>query len=310
MESPSLPPAPDPIATANAQSASNIKTATNQQQLNMVDQITPYGTLKYTQTGTWGSPTGSSTGTPLTREERLAKYGWDYNSPEALAATSDSSGTAGVNTPHFTSTQEFSPEQQKLYDLSSATKAELGQIGLDQTKKIGGILNTPFDLNSAIDTQLSDQATKYLDPMWKQRAQDAESNWLNRGIVPGMEAYSNMNRDFSDSRDRAYTQAALAGRGQAATEALTNRNQPLNEITALLTGSQVTQPSFVNTPTATVAPTDVAGITQSAYQNSLVPYNAENSYNNALMGGLFGMGGSALGGWGMGGGAKKLFGIG
>ncbi len=255
------PPAPNPQATINAQSQSNKETALTQAALNATNQVTPYGNLTYTQTGTLNDGTDSGA-------------------------------------PQYTATQTLSPEMQNLFNLSTQMQSNLGKIGVDQSSKIGNLLNTPFDVNSGISTQLSDQATRLLDPIWAQRQKDAESDWANRGIVPGMEAYSNLYRDFNDARDRAYTSASLAGRGQAMTEALTNRNQPINEISALLSGSQVSQPNFVNTPQTSVNPTDVAGITQSGYENSLVPWQANNQYNQALMGGLFGLGGAALGGWG------------
>lgn len=197
-------------------------------------------------------------------------------------------------TPHYTATQTLSPEQQNLFNLSTKTQGNLGQIGVDQSSKVGQILNTPFDLNSATNTQISDQATKLLDPIWKQRLNDQESTLMNRGLDPQSEAYGNAMRDFSDQRDRSYTSAALAGRGQATQEALTQRNQPLNEIAALLSGSQVSQPNFVNGPNTSVNGTDVAGITQAGYQNSLVPWQSENQYNQALMGGLFGLAGNGM----------------
>ncbi len=260
------PPAPDPVKTAEAQAASNVKTATTQSQLNSVDQVTPYGSLNY------------SAGTP-----------W------------------ADGTPHFTATQTLSPEQQNLYNLGTQTQANLGQIGVDQSAKVGQILNTPFDINSAISTQLSDQATKLLDPIWNRRQDDTRAQLLNQGFAQGSEGYNNNMRDFNDSRDRAYSSASLAGRSQAEQEALTQRNQPLNEIAALMSGSQVSQPDFVNTPNTSVQPTDVAGITQAGYQNSLVPWQANNQYNNALMGGLFGLGGAAAqaGSYGMGSGWLK-----
>jgi hypothetical protein len=87
----------------------------------------------------------------------------------------------------------------------------------------------------------------------------------------------------------------LAGRSQAEQEALTQRNQPLSEFSSITQG---TQPNFVNTPNVQAAPVDVAGITQQGYQNSLVPWQAQTQYNQALMGGLFGLGGAALGGFG------------
>ena len=49
--SPSPPPAPDPVATANAQSAADLKTAIAQGRLNNTDQITPYGSLTYSELG-------------------------------------------------------------------------------------------------------------------------------------------------------------------------------------------------------------------------------------------------------------------
>jgi hypothetical protein len=153
--------------------------------------------------------------------------------------------------------------------------------------ELASIYGKPFDLNGSINTQLSDQATKLLDPIWKQREAAQATSLANQGIGVGSEAYTNSMRDFADQRDRAYTSAALAGRSQAEQEALAQRNQPISEYNAV---------SYGQTPQVNVAPTDVAGITQQGYQNSLVPWQAQTQYNQALMGGLFGLGGAALGG--------------
>jgi hypothetical protein len=203
-------------------------------------------------------------------------------------------------TPHLTATQTLSPEQQNLYNLSTQTQGQLGQIGVDQTRKIAGILNTPFDLNTAANTQQSNIATSLLDPIWKQKGQAFESDLLNRGITPGSEAYTNMHRDFGDEQSRAYNNALLSGRQQAVSEALTNRNQPLNEISALLSNSQVQQPNFVNAPQSQVAPVDYMG----AVNNQ---YNQQMGRQNALYGAIGSMAGTALGGWGMGGFKKPSF---
>ena len=50
-KSPSAPAAPDPVATAAAQTAQNKETAYWNAALNNVNQITPYGSLTYEQTG-------------------------------------------------------------------------------------------------------------------------------------------------------------------------------------------------------------------------------------------------------------------
>lgn len=68
-------------------------------------------------------------------------------------------------------------------------------------------------------------------------------------------------------------------------------NQPLNSYNALATGAQVTNPTFGSVPTANQANTDVAGITNSAYQDQLAAYSAQNAGINNL----FGLGGT-LGG--------------
>jgi hypothetical protein len=206
-------------------------------------------------------------------------------------------GTWEDGTPRFEATQSFSPEQQNLYNLSTQTQTNLGQLGVDQSAKVANILNTPFDLNSAINNQQSDIAKTLLDPVWQQRESALETKLSNQGIQQGSEAYTNALRDFGMQRDNAYNSALLAGRSQAEQEALTNRNQPLNEISALLGGSQVSQPNFTTTPSPGVAPTDVIGAYNNAFQGEMAGYNAQNSTRNAALGGIFGLAAAPLGGW-------------
>jgi len=262
--SPSPPPAPDPVATANAQQNLNQNTATTQQLLNMTNQVTPYGNLTYNQTGS-NTYTGAD--------------GKTYTVPQ------------------FTATQTLSPEQQKLYDLNSRTQATLGQIGVDQSAKVANILNTPFDLNGAINNQQSDIQRSLLDPVWQQRQNELSQQLANQGIQQGSEAYTNALRDFGMQRDNSYNSALLTTRAQAAQEALSNRNQPLNEISALMSGSQVSQPNFVGTPQSQVAPTDYSGIVNNNYQGQMAAYNAQLQNQGALYGALGSLGGTALGGW-------------
>lgn len=72
-------------------------------------------------------------------------------------------------------------------------------------------------------------------------------------------------------------------------EAIQERQQPLNELAALLSRAQVQGPSFVNTPQTGVQGVDLTGPTMQAYQQQL-------AQRNAMMGGLFGLGGAALAG--------------
>jgi hypothetical protein len=81
-------------------------------------------------------------------------------------------------------------------------------------------------------------------------------------------------------------------RGDYLSEQYANRNQPINEISALLGGGQVTQPNFVNTPTPQMPTTDVAGLINQNYNQQLGAFqmNQANNPMNGIMGGLFGLG--------------------
>jgi len=83
-------------------------------------------------------------------------------------------------------------------------------------------------------------------------------------------------------------------RSQAMQEAFASRNQPINEITALLSGSQVQTPQFGLATPAQMPTTDVAGITQQGYANKLAVWQQQQQQQQALMGGLFGLGSSYL----------------
>src|SRR6478736_53563 len=84
--------------------------------------------------------------------------------------------------------------------------------------------------------------------------------------------------------------AAEAQRNQWLQEQYANRNQPINEISALMSGSQVSQPNFVNAPSTQIPTTDYAGITQQGFQNQMGLYGQQMQQSNALLGGVLGLG--------------------
>lgn len=100
---------------------------------------------------------------------------------------------------------------------------------------------------------------------------------------------------------QAVTNANLQNqaRTQSINETMALRQNPLNELNALRTGSQVSAPQFSNVPQTNVAPTDVAGPINAAYNAQLGAHNAGVSQSNAITGGLFNLGagyaGSAAG---------------
>ena len=91
-------------------------------------------------------------------------------------------------------------------------------------------------------------------------------------------------------------------RARALQEQLALRNQPINEISALMSGSQVQTPQFGIAQSAMIPTTDFAGITQQGFGNQMANYQQQNANYQAMLGGLFGMGSAAITG-GMFGGA-------
>jgi len=83
-------------------------------------------------------------------------------------------------------------------------------------------------------------------------------------------------------------------------QALQQRGLPLNEITALMSGSQITNPQFQGYQGSSVAPAPVFAAAQAQGQAGQNLYNAQVGAQNAQTSGLFGLGGAALNAYGMG----------
>ena len=96
------------------------------------------------------------------------------------------------------------------------------------------------------------------------------------------------------AQQQAAFNASQAARNQYLQEQYANRNQPINEISSLLSGSQVSQPNFINSAGSQIPTTDIAGITQQNFANQMGIYNAQNQNYNSLMGGLLGLGAGAI----------------
>ena len=94
-------------------------------------------------------------------------------------------------------------------------------------------------------------------------------------------------------------------------EAQMRQQQPLNNMNALVTGQQVSMPQMpqFNTAQRAQAP-QYLNAANMGYQADLNAYNAQQAGAGNMMGGLFSLGGAALGGAGMAGGFGPLFGMG
>jgi Chaperone of endosialidase len=88
--------------------------------------------------------------------------------------------------------------------------------------------------------------------------------------------------------------AAQSQRNQYMQEAYQQRNQPLNEIGALLSGGQVQAPNWLNSPQSQIATTDFAGITNQNFAQQQANYQTANSNWQSMMGGILGLGAGAM----------------
>lgn len=96
----------------------------------------------------------------------------------------------------------------------------------------------------------------------------------------------NQQRQIFDDQDRS--------RAQALDEAYASRAHPINEISALLSGSQINTPNFAMATPSAMPTTDIAGLTMQAHQAEMANWQAQQQNRNAMMGGLFGLAGAGL----------------
>lgn len=206
-------------------------------------------------------------------------------------------GTNPDGTPKFSQSTQFSEPIQQQFDNYNNMTIGMGNIGNSQLEGMSSILGSPLDLNTATEEKIVDLQRKRLDPMYQQQEEQLTNRLAQRGIMPGTEAYDREMSRFGQTRNDGYNSMYIDARQQGMQEALTQRQQPLNEFNALRTGTQVGAPQFAGVPTSSQANTDVAGITQNAYNQQLSAWQAEQQSNNAMMGGIFGLGAAGITKW-------------
>lgn len=263
------PPAPDYTSAAKETAAGNRESAIAAAESNRVNQVTPYGNLTYSQIGK------SEAGNPL----------WQ-------------------------ATQTLSPSEQAKLDQNNAlATALLGTAGKGLTSVDKMLSDTSLDERRLAAPGIQGQSVQdavmsRLRPELERQQAGLDAQLANQGITRDSEAYNNAQQRQYQSRNDLLTQAALQGittgnqaRQQGIAEQYAAQSRPLDIINALRTGNQVQNPQFVNVPQqATTAGPDLLGAAQANYNAQMGQYNAAQAGNNALMSGLFSLGGAALGG--------------
>jgi hypothetical protein len=304
------------MQTARAQGTMNRETAITQYGLNATNQNTPYGSLSYEQNGTWadGTPRYTSNTTLNPEQQGLMDQQNQFGRMSNQLGIDQVGRLSGI--------------------LSSPVNMNgvgpMPTLGASQAQR-----TSPQNLQET-EGRLIELGNRRLNPMLEQRRAALENQLINQGVGRGTEAWQNgmaeLGRDENDARNQllltgnqqsfdqgmntanqqfgqglsldqnslARYASQLSGRGQSLQEIMALRNQPINEITALMSGGQVSQPNFINTPQSNVAPVDYMGAVNNNFNARTQQYNADQQRQGALYGALGSMagtiGGMALGG--------------
>ena len=266
-KSASAPPPPDYSAAARETAEGNLDAARANIAANRVNQYTPYGSLEYNISGAdpYGNPTWSAT-------------------------------------------QSLSPVQQQLLDYQNQSSLGLGQLAGKGLGYVSKMLDTPFDTSQLPTTGFNpsqsyqDAYMQRLQPQIQQGREALSVDLANRGIPIGTEAYKRAMASQSQRENDLLAAATTQGFGvgqQARQQGLQEqaylRNEPLNTLNAVRTGSQVQGPTFVNPAMqANTAGADILGATQMGYNAQMGAANAQNAANNAMTQGLFSLGGAGI----------------
>lgn len=285
----SAPPAPDPKETASAQAAANKESAIATAELNMVNQNTPYGSLSYT-------PRGKSAG----------------------YTNSDGDYVDGVQ--QYTANQTLAPAQQRMLDLTNQAGIKYGETANNQLNAVSNKLSSPLDFgqlgpapqaNETTRKQVADSMYNRMSPLMNRDRERLETRLANQGITLNSDPYKDAMDEERRARNDAYLaidNAALGQMGQlyglestardkAVNEMTTERSQPLNELAAMLNGSAVQGPQFVNAPQGNINAADIMGAAYASYNGQMDAWKQKQANNNAMTSGLFTLAGGLGGGF-------------
>jgi hypothetical protein len=261
------PPPPDYRAAAQETAAGNLDAARAATAANRVNQVTPYGNLDYAITGAdpYGNPT-------------------------------------------WTATQSLSPDQQQLLDYQNQTSMGLGKLAGQGLGYVEEMLKTPFDTSALPSTGFNpsqsyqDAYMQRLAPQLQQGREQLQQQLANKGIDIGSTAYDRAMMQQGQRENDLLLGATTQGFGvgqQARQSALQEqaylRNEPLNTLSAVRTGSQVTGPQFVNSAQqATTSGPDLLGAAQMTNNAQMGAYNAQQAGQNSMTSGLMGLAGAGM----------------
>tara|TARA_R110000823_G_scaffold302421_1_gene423630 strand:- start:676 stop:1797 length:1122 start_codon:yes stop_codon:yes gene_type:complete len=209
-------------------------------------------------------------------------------------------GEQGIGTARTALANPFSPNSQGL------------QLRIDTSNLARMPVNAGTTGQEAIMSRLA--------PQLERSDRATQQRLANQGLVPGGEAYENAMISENQRKNDLLTQAVVQGigldtntRAQGFNEASSQmsaqnaaqqaelqreaflRQQPLNEITGLMSGSQIQMPQFQGYAPTSIAPAPVMQGAMAQGQSAMDQYGIQSANANAQNAGLFGLAGTAGG---------------
>jgi hypothetical protein len=259
----SAPEPPDPKETSAASTSTNVGTAIANAMMSNVSERTPDGRTRVKQTGTyeWKDPYTGKT----------------------------------YDIPMFSRRTFLSPAQRAIKKQQDAASLNLSTLANNQSSFLNDYMAEPFSYNPGEHEGwalgLYDQLNA---PKEAQADESLRTRLANQGIKEGSEAYDREMQNFRSGATDSRNKFLLDSYNTGMQTALTERNQPINEITSLMSGSQVSQPSFMGANMPTIPTTDVAGLINTNYDQRFNRYQYQQRQQQQMLGGLFGLGSSLI----------------
>jgi len=252
----SAPAPPDPVQTSAAQTSGNVSTAIANAFLTNMDESNPWGSRTFEQTDSY------SFTDPYTGES--------------------------YEIPRFSVETTLSPEQRAALDQSNQAELNLASIANERSGFLGDYLGEAFSYDPTRHVEWASGLYDNLNgDRTAQQQESARTELVNRGIRPGTEMYDRELQRLMKTQEDARSQFLLDSYGKGMQTALTERNQPVNEIIGLMSGAQVQAPNFSTMPNVSAMPTtDNASIINNNYNQRLSAWQQNQAAQGSFLSGL------------------------
>lgn len=313
MGKPDAPQPTDPKETSAAQTGTNVSTAIANAMMGNVNQITPNGSLTYNQTGSykWTDPyTEKTYDVPTFTATQTYSPAQQAMMDQNQAAQTNLAGLANQQSSFL---KNYMAQPLSIADMGAAPTLGALKTSYDapNTQQVQDALMARMQPGldrdrTALETKLSNMGLKAGSSAWQDAMNTANQQTNDARMAAILSAGQEQTRLSALNKDQAsfanqgmvdQYNAAMGSRTQQLQERTALRNQPINEITALISGSQVQNPNWVNTQMPKIPTTDNAGIIANYDNNMYRNWQAETAGTNSLLGGLMGGVGQLGGAW-------------